>query len=131
MSGLSDYTAGRLLNHLFGKQELAAPAIHVALSRAEPLDDGSGLAEPQQGGYARAATSSDHWTAAGARTIENALPIVFDEAISSWGTVTHFALMDSAVGGNLLAHGPVKPTMPIGSGDTARFAAGDLKIAVT
>jgi len=128
MGSFSDYLENELLDHLFGKGSYSPPTIYVALSTADPLDNGSGLAEPSGNGYARDETAGTDWNTASGGTVDNANAIVFNEATGNWGTITHFALMDAASGGNLLVHGALSTSKSIGSGDTAEFAAGDLDV---
>ena len=130
MGSFSDYLENKFLDHLFGKGSYTPPAIYVALSAADPLDDGSGLAEPSGNGYARAQTTGADWNAASGGAIDNANAIVFSEATGDWGTITHFALMDAASGGNLLVHGTLSISKSISSRDTAEFAAGDLDVSL-
>jgi hypothetical protein len=130
MGSFSDYWENEVLDHLFGKGNYAPPTIYVALSTADPGDDGSGISEPSGDGYARAATAAIDWSAAAGGTLTNADAIEFPEAADAWGTVTHFALFDAAAGGNLLAHGALSESKAIGAGDIARFAAGDLDISL-
>jgi hypothetical protein len=130
MGSFSDYLENELLDHLFGKGSYPPPTIYVALSTANPLDDGSGLAEPSGNNYARVQTAATDWNAASSGFIDNAAVIEFNEATGSWGNITHFALMDAASGGNLLVHGALSTSKSIGTGDTAEFAAGDLDISL-
>ena len=128
MGSFSNYLEDELLDHVFGKGSFAPPAIYVALSTADPLDSGSGLAEPSGNGYARVQTTGTDWNAASGGAIDNANAITFNEATGSWGTITHFALMDAASGGHLLVHGALSTSKSISSGDTVKFAAGDLDV---
>ena len=128
MGSFSDYWENEILDHLFGKGSYTPPTIYLALSAADPGDDGAGLSEPSGNGYARAATAASDWNAASGGALDNADVIEFPEATGAWGTVTHFALLDAASGGNLLAHGTLSQSKTIASGDTARFVAGDLEI---
>ena len=130
MGSFSNYLEDELLDHIFGKGSYAPPTIYVALSTADPLDDGSGLAEPSGGGYARVQTAGTDWNAASAGAIDNANAITFNEATSSWGIITHFALMGATSGGNMQVHGVLSESKSIGSGDTAEFAAGDLDVSL-
>lgn len=130
MGSFSDYLENELLDHVFGKGSYTPPTIYVALSTANPLDDGSGLAEPSGNGYVRAQTSGTDWNAASSGFIDNAGAIEFNEATGNWGSITHFALMDAASGGNLLVHGALSMSKSIGTGDTAEFAAGDLDVSL-
>jgi hypothetical protein len=62
--------------------------------------------------------------------IDNANEITFPQASGNWGTLTHFALFDTASGGNMLAHGALSISKTISSEDTAKFAAGDLDVSL-
>jgi hypothetical protein len=130
MGSFSDYWENEILDHVFGKGSYTPPTIYVALSTADPTDDGSGLSEPSGNAYARKQTSAGDWNAASGGALDNANEIAFNEATGSWGTITHFALMDAASGGNMLAHGPLSQSKTVGTGDTAKFAAGDLDVSL-
>jgi len=126
----SNYLENKLLDHLFNKAAYTAPTIYVGLSTADPLEDGSGLAEPTGGGYARVATAAVDWNAALNGLIDNANDIIFPQATASWGTITHFALFDAATAGNMLASGALSAAKTINANDTAKFVAGDLDVTL-
>lgn len=130
MGSFADYWENEILDHLFGKGSYTPPTIYVGLSTADPTDDASGLAEPSGGSYARVATAGADWNVASGGAIANANDITFPEATDSWGTITHFALFDAASAGNMLAHGTLSVSKSISSGDTAKFAAGDLDVTL-
>jgi hypothetical protein len=133
MGSFGDYLEDELLDHVFGNAAFTAPGtIHVALSTADPLDDGSGLAEPVGNGYARVAVTNNatNWPAASGGAKANGTAITFPTATGSWGTLTHFALLDAGAGGNLLGHGSLTASRVVDSGETAEFAIGDLDITL-
>ena len=130
MGSFADYWENEILDHLFGKGSYTPPTIYVGLSTADPADDATGLAEPSGNSYVRASTTGADWNVASGGTLDNANDITFPEASGSWGTITHFALFDAASGGNILAHGSLSVSKSIGSGDTAKFAAGDLDVSL-
>lgn len=130
MGGFSDYWENKILDHIFGKGSYTPPTIYVGLSTADPTDDGSGLAEPSGNGYARTQTSASDWNAASNGSLDNASDITFAQSTGSWGTITHFALFDAAMAGNMLAHGVLSQSKTIGNSDTAKFQAGDLDISL-
>jgi len=131
MGSFSNYLENKLLDHVFMKTAFSQPSyIYVALSTADPGEDGSGLSEPSGNGYARVQTSGSDWNNASGGHIDNAVDIEFPEATGDWGTITHFALLDADTGGNLLAYGSLSQSKTIGSGDTAKFKAGDLDITL-
>jgi hypothetical protein len=130
MGSFADHWENEILDHLFGKGNYTPPTIHVGLSTADPGDDGTGLSEPSGSGYARVATSAADWNSASGGSLDNANAIEFPQATGSWATITHFALFDASTGGNMLAHGSLTQSKAIASGDTARFAAGDLDVSL-
>ena len=131
MGSFSDYLENKILDHIFMKTAFSQPMnIYVALSTADPGEDGSGISEPSGNGYARVQTSGDDWNAAANGHIDNANDITFPEATGDWGTITHFALFDAESDGNMLAYGSLSQSKTIGSGDTAKFKAGDLDISL-
>jgi len=131
MGSFSDYLENKILDHIFMKTAFSQPTnIYVALSTADPGEDGSGISEPSGNGYARVQTSGDDWNAAANGHIDNANDITFPEATGDWGTITHFALFDAATDGNMLAYGSLSQSKTIGSGDTAKFKAGDLDVTL-
>ena len=130
MGSFSDHLENELLDHVFGNGSYTPPTIYVALSTANPLDDGSGLAEPSGNGYSRVQTAAPDWSTASSGSIDNAASIEFSEATGSWGTVTHFALMDAASGGNMLVHGALSVSKSIDGGDTTEFAVGDMQVSL-
>lgn len=127
---ISDYLENKLLDHVLKNTAFSVPTnIYIALSKADPLDDGSGLSEPSPpNGYARVVCNV--WDAATGRATENTNVIEFAEATGDWGTITHFAIFDALTGGeNMLAHGSLAASKTIGSGDNASFIAGDIDIS--
>jgi hypothetical protein len=130
MGSFSDYWENKVLDHIFGKGSYTPPTIYVGLSTADPTDSGTAIAEPSGNGYARVQTSASDWNAAANGSLNNAGNITFAQASGNWGTITHFALFDSATAGNMLAHGALSQSKSIGESDTARFEAGDLQISL-
>lgn len=135
MGSFSDYLENELLDHVFGcnTRNFTPPSnIYVALSTADPSENGSGLAEPSGYGYARVLTSAASWTVASSGALDNASAINFPEATGSWGTITHFALYDGlTVGtGNMLGYGTLTIPKSIDNGDTASFAIGALDVSL-
>jgi len=131
MAGFSDYWENEILDHLFDKGVYTPPAaLHIALSTSDPGDDGAGAAEPVGGSYARSQMSNVDWAEASGGAVSNAEAVEFAQATAPWGTITHFALYDAAVGGNLLAFGPLTDVRTVAAGDTVRFLPGDLNVTL-
>lgn len=126
---LSDYLENKLLDHIRGKTSYTMPTVYVGLFTAAPSDSGGGT-EVSGGSYARKSTAGADWAAASGGSGANANDITFAAASASWGTVTHFGLFDASSGGNLLAWGSLTTSKAVGSGDTAKFAAGALVLTL-
>ena len=133
MGSFGDFLEDELLDHVFGNAAYSAPAtLYVGLSTADPTDDGSGIAEPSGGSYARVAVTNNatNWPAASGGAKANGTAITFPQATGSWGTVTHFMIMDAASDGNMLAHAALDASKTVDSGDTLSFAIGELDITL-
>ena len=134
MGGFSDYLENELLDHLFGcgTKDYTPPAdLYLALSTADPLDTGAGIAEPVGGAYERAQCDETDFGNAANGTVTNTVDIPFPACTVSWGNITHFAIYDANVAGNMMAHGSLATPKTISAGDTAKFVVGDLVIQLT
>jgi hypothetical protein len=130
MGSLSNYAENELLDHVLKVGAYTQPTnLYIALSTADPTEDGSGLAEPSGGSYARVLCNG--WDTAASRATQNTAAIQFARASGSWGTVTHFAIFDAITGGNMIAHGALSSpsSLAIASGMRPRFAAGAIDIS--
>lgn len=127
MGSFSDYLENATLDHVLGTAPLTSPTVYIGLSTADPTDDGSGMAEPAGGSYAR--VEMDSWAAAASRAIANNATVTFPQASGSWGTITHWALFDAATNGNMLAHGALSASKAVGAGNTPRFVSGEIEVS--
>jgi hypothetical protein len=132
----SDMLENALLNYVFGATAFApSGTLHIALSIADPQDDGSTLVEPLVGsGYARCAVDNDKvsWTTSAAGALSNAIDFTFPEATGAgWGVITHFAIMTQPTGTQMYGHADLTVSKTIDNGDTPKFGAGDLDITLT
>ena len=127
---IGDALANAMLDHVFGRGAYSPPTIYVGVSTADPGADGSALAEPTGGGYARAATAGATWADAEDGQIANAAVVTMPLAVSDWGLVSHVAIFDAAEGGNLLAWGPLDAAVSVSGGDWLQFNEGDLTITL-
>mgnify|MGYP001570248238 CR=1 FL=1 len=129
----ANYIENKILDHLFGcgVRNYTPPVnIFIALSTAAINEDGTGLAEPVGNGYARVSTSGASWSVAALGAVSNSAEIVSPEATGAWGMITHFALMDAATAGNVIAYGTLVVSKQVTSGDTLKFIAGDLDVTL-
>lgn len=129
-SGKSTFSANTWLDEVLGGSDYTpASTVYVALYTVTPGANGGGT-EVSGGSYARVAVTnnSTNWPAASGGVKANGAAITFPTASASWGTVTGFALMDAASGGNELYFGDLTLSKVVSSGDTASFAIGALSI---
>lgn len=121
------------MDWFFDLSSPTAPAtFYVALSTADPGEDGSSISEPSGNGYARieAGTGTDNWTRTDDSVVNDNV-ITFSEASGSWGTLTHFALFTAVTAGTFLGSGELDSPQAITTGQTASFPAGDLEVTLT
>ena len=118
---------------------LLGASVDIALSTADPLEDGSGLAEPSGNGYARVTVNNDGaaWGAAstggdGKGVKANAGTITFPAASGgAWGLISHWAIIDTGVvklKGLVDDGAGVGQPRQVNDGDIFRFPAGNLRI---
>ena len=126
MSQATDFLENKIAGHVFGAAAYTAPAtLYVALYTTAPNDAGAGT-EVSGGSYAR---QSMAFTVT-ADTASNTVNVEYPKATASWGTVTHFAILDAVTAGNMLCYGTLTASKTVASGDTLRFNAGELDITV-
>lgn len=132
----SDYLELKLLDHITGKTSYTKPTAYIALLTAEPDDASTGatITEPSASyAYARITTSGSSWAAATGGAVSNAAILTSATASGGdWGTITHFALLDSATlgAGNVLVWGELTTPKTVNSGDSLSFAIGAIVITL-
>lgn len=133
MGSMADYLENKVLDHVNGKTQFNFPgSLYVALYTVTPSDAGGGT-EVLGGSYARlefnGVTGRSFASASGGAT-SNAQEWTFPAATGDWGTIVAFAILDAPTGGNCLWWGAITPNKAVNSGDTAKFAIGDLDLTL-
>lgn len=137
MSALSDALETSLLNHLL-RATAYTPlgTVYLALFTADPGESGV-TGEIATGSYARVAianTTSNfpQCSTSGVPTKTNGATFTFPTATAAWGTITHWAIYDSAVGGSnvMLFHGPLAESRYVAVGDPPKIAPGEMTITL-
>ena len=129
----SDYLELEVLDHIMGVGAYTMPTVFLALCTADPTDAGTGASMNEvadTGAYARIAIAPDFATPAAAGSITNDGQIDFVQSSGSWGTVTHWATVDSVThgAGNMLTHGDLTASQVVSSGTDVSVAIGDLVV---
>lgn len=134
MGSITDYLEGELLDHVLNNS--AAPqtaTVYLALATADPTDAATGASMNEvadSGSYARKAITFGTAGTPTARRIIQSATVTFDQATGSWGTITHWAIVDSAThgAGNVLAHGALASSKSVVSGNTPSVASGEVYV---
>ncbi len=135
MSAFTNYLEDALLNHTLRNVAYTSPTnVWVALFTT-PTTEGGGGTEVAGGSYARIpavvlAGNFGGFTAPSGGACSNTNDIVFPTATAGWGTVTHAAIMDASVAGNMLYHGPLAASKTVNNGDTLRFLSGSFVVGL-
>ena len=139
-SGRSTATNTSILNYVLGKAAYTAPAgCYAALFSTTPTADNGTFTELITGtspGYTRATIDAANAAAAWSSVLTDATgtyktnqnAITFPTATGGWLAATGYGIYDSASAGILLYWGTFGSATTVGSGATASFAAGALKV---
>ena len=134
MAQATDYTENKVLEGLINGTtiQLSSGKPYVGLLTSAPTDSSSGVectgtgygrvrvGDPTQGtfviGTAGSATNDDEFR--------------WNDALNSWGTITHIALYDSETGGNMLIYGQLTSPVEIGTGDIFKVPPSGFTIQI-
>jgi hypothetical protein len=143
MSAMTDYLEDSILNHVFSSAALftTPSTVYIALHTADPTDAGTtGELGTAASGYARVAVATngtlwnDPVTSGTARLVDNSADITFAQATAVWGTISHVSIWGTSAGGDtsdVWLQGALTANKEVASGDTFKFAAGDLDITMS
>lgn len=127
MAAMSDYLENMLIDFLLRRDAVASyqrpQAIYLGLNTSDPTDEADDT-EVSADEYERQLVT---FSAGSDGLTSNTNTVTFPTASSTWGTVTHWTLWDSEVGGNLMFHG-VGTTTSVTNGVTYEVAIGRLNI---
>lgn len=127
MSDMSNYLENKVIDVFFRNQSFtAAPTVYVALFTAvSDAEAGTGT-EVSAGGYARQAIT---FGSPSNGVSSNSATVTWTASGGNYGTVSHFAVMDSVTDGNALtAIKTLSSSKVINDGDTATFAVSALSL---
>ena len=127
MAEMSNYLENALINATLRATTFTSPAtVYVGLYTSDPTDANSGT-ECSGGSYAR--KSATFGSPSNGASVTSA-DITFDQATSSWGTITHIGILDALTSGNLLYHTPLTTSKTIDTGDIFKIASGSLSVTL-
>lgn len=128
MGSKTNYAETKTLDHLLGVASMTMPTVRVALFTADPGEAGSQAAEVTGGGYARQLITFSAASSGAPSSTSNSADVLFPVATSSWGTPTHFGIMDATTAGNMLYHGSITTPKAIDTDDQVKLPAGGIVI---
>jgi len=127
MAEMSNYLENALVNATLRATTFTSPTtVYVGLYTTDPTDANTGT-ECTGGSYARkSATFGAPSNGASVTTAD----ITFDQATTSWGTISHIGILDALTTGNLLYHTPLTTSKAIDTGDIFKIASGSLSVTL-
>lgn len=133
MGSLTDYAEGKWLDHVFNAAYSPVATVYVALCTADPTDAATGAVMnevPDANNYAREAIA---FSAAASRKVIQSGAIEFNTASGAWGTVTHWAIVDSVThgAGNVLAHGAFATGKIVVNGNTPTIPDASIEVEIS
>lgn len=127
-----DYLENGVLNTLRGITFPAPAKCYLALYISDPGESGSSGVEAAYTGYKRMEVDfSAPAETSGGVGIQNLQEITFPTPDTAVGTITHVGVLDSLVGGNMLARGELVEQLVIGEKEPPVFLAGDVLFYLT
>ena len=127
MAAMSNYLENALVNATLRNTSYTTPTtVYVGLYTTDPTDANTGT-EVSGGSYARIAATFA--APSNGASVTNA-DVTFAVATASWGTVTHFGILDSLTSGNLLYHGALTVSKTISTGDVLKITSGNLSVTL-
>lgn len=134
MGSLTNYAESALVKHIITEAAYSpASTLYLALCTADPTDAATGASMNEvanSGSYARTAIT---FGAASSRRVTSSADVDFPQATGSWGTITHWAIVDSGThgAGNVLAAGAFGASKSVISGNTPSVASGEVYVEIT
>lgn len=127
-----DYLENGVLNTLRGITFPAPAKVYLALYISDPGESGASGVEAAYTGYKRMEVDfSAPAETSGGVGIQNLQEITFPTPDTAVGTITHVGVLDSLVGGNMLARGELVEQLVIGEREPPVFLAGDVLFYLT
>ena len=120
--GLTNFGKSAVVSHLAATAHSPAATVYLALFTADPTVAGTLTNEvADANSYARTAIT---FGAAASRRVTQSAQVTFPQASGSWGTVTHWGIVNSATrgAGNMLAFGAFSTSFSPVAGNTPSIA---------
>lgn len=127
-----DYLEKGVLNTLLGVTFPAPSKCYLALYLSDPGESGSAGVEVSYTGYQRMEVQfSAPAQTSGGLGVQSLSDLTFPTPPAAVGTVTHIGVLDSLVGGNMLARVELVEPLSIGAAEPPVLLAGDVLLYLT
>lgn len=133
MGSLSNYGEDAWMGHLFGSAYSPAATVYLALATADPGEAATGAAMNEVANANNYTRKAITFAAASSRKVVQSGAVTFNQATGTWGTITHWAIVDSATygAGNVLAYGAFSASFSPVSGNTPSIADGQVQVEIS
>lgn len=130
MGSITNWLENELLDHVCNAAFSPTGTLVLALCTSDPGETATGASMNEvanSGNYARATID---FLAASSRVVDQNGSVDFNQASGSWGTVTHWAVVDNATygSGNVYAYGALNTSKSIVAGNTPSVANGEIDV---
>lgn len=136
MGSMANFLENEVLDHVAGSSFTPATSLWCALYTALPTDSSGSGTEVSGTGYTRIefSNTTTTWSVAAAGALTNVAEVQFASAgAGGWGTIVGFQIFDSSTttgSNNAYYWGSLTTSKAVNSGDTAKFATGDIDISL-
>ncbi|MHC1725756.1 MAG: hypothetical protein AB9866_07095 [Syntrophobacteraceae bacterium] len=132
MGSLSDFAENKLLDHIFNAAYVPAATIYLALCTDDPTDVGTGAVMNEVANANNYARTAIAFSPAASRAVMQNGAVTFPQASGAWGSVTHWAIVDSATYGvgNMLASGAFSAALNVVANNIPSVPNGEIQISI-
>lgn len=132
----SNWCENKVLDHVVKRTDYVTTVVLIGLCTANPGETATGASCNEVAddyGYERKNTGAYDWSSAAAGSIYNVNELAFPEATGSWGTVTHFVLVNDPLygSGDVILYGELASPKVIAAGSVPRFEVGAIGASLT
>lgn len=125
---LTNYGEQKILDHILRNTAFPSVNPYLALFKSNPGEGGIVSGEVSGGGYVRQPVVFSEISSEG--EMKNSAVVTFPEATDAWGLITHWGIMDSQSGGNMILYGDVDEAKQVGKSDLIKFNQGNLTVTI-
>lgn len=133
MGSLTNYGEQFIMQHQFASSQTAPATVYLALCTADPTEAATGASMSEVANSASYARTAITFGAASSRRVTQSGVVTYPQASGGWGTITHWAIVDSAThgAGNALAYGEIEPDRTVIATNTPSVATSTIYVEIS